>query len=246
VNFTIPKKKIIFPLENLSSVFLFLFGGWVVTFLIAIVDNKSDEEWLDYLISDEIHKKISKLNICDISNPLDNLPPVASMVAWLIVSHHKLPILDEKKYADKSTKRNGLFKVISQSWGYEGKEKIDFNEWFKCTELPSKSIEWQQQIKSHAIKLKNLLPQICCFFCSLPHRQLRKLVFLTPMTVSILSSHRIEPPFGLHGGCAGAVGENGIIRYNGETVKLEGCAQVAMQTGDSLEIKTSGWRRVWA
>jgi len=140
---------------------------WVsILFLVAIVDNKSDEEWLDYLISDEIHKKISKLIISDISTPLDNLPPVASMVAWLIVSHHKLPVLDEKKNAGKSIKRDGLFKVISQSWGYEGKEKIDFKEWFKCAELPSKSIEWQQEVKSYAIKLKNLLPQIQTLFDS--------------------------------------------------------------------------------
>ena len=140
---------------------------WIsILFLIAIVDNKNDEEWLDYLISDEIHKKIAKLAISDISNPLDNLPPVASMVAWLIVSHHKLPILNEKKYADKSIKRDDLFKLVSQAWGYEGKEKIDFNEWFKCTELPSKSIEWQQQIKNYAIKIKNLLPQIQTLFDS--------------------------------------------------------------------------------
>jgi len=141
---------------------------WVsILFLVAIVDNMSDEEWLGYLISNEIHKKISRLNIIDISNPLADLPPVASMLAWLIVSHHKLPILDEKKNAGKPINRDELFKVISQSWGYENrKEKTDFNQWFKCAELPSKSIEWQQQIKSYAIKLKNLLPQIQALFTS--------------------------------------------------------------------------------
>ena len=66
----------------------------------------------------------------------------------------------------------------------------------------------------------------------------RKIKFLTPMTVSILSSHRIDPPFGLQGGCAGAIGENRLFRYNGEIVKLDGCAQLIMQYGDSLEIKT--------
>ncbi len=37
---------------------------------------------------------------------------------------------------------------------------------WQCAELPSKSIEWQQQIKSYAIKLKNLLPQIHELFTS--------------------------------------------------------------------------------
>ena len=66
----------------------------------------------------------------------------------------------------------------------------------------------------------------------------RKIKFLASMAVSILSSHRIEQPFGLHGGSPGAVGENRIIRYNGEIVKLDGCAQIAVEQGDSLEIKT--------
>jgi len=67
---------------------------------------------------------------------------------------------------------------------------------------------------------------------------LRKIKFLSPMTVSILSSHRIHPPFGLHGGCVGAVGENKVIRFNGEIINLEACSQVTMQKDDCLQIKT--------
>lgn len=144
---------------------------WVsLLFLNAIVANKSDEEWLNDLISDEIHKKILQLNIENIDNPLAGLPPVASMLAWLIVSHHKLPIL-KKGYKGNNIKRSALFDIISQSWGYENtKEKIDFKEWF-CyieingkRELPSKSIDWQQQVKSYAIKLKNNLSDIEAVF----------------------------------------------------------------------------------
>ncbi len=140
---------------------------WVsVLFLIAIVNNKSDKEWLEYLISDEIHRKISKLDIKDISNPLDNLPPIASMVAWLILTHHKLPVLDEG-YKEKGINLSELFRLISPSWGYENsKEAVAFNEWFKYIELPSKSIEWQQQIKNYAIKLKNQLADIQILFNS--------------------------------------------------------------------------------
>ena len=69
---------------------------------------------------------------------------------------------------------------------------------------------------------------------------IRKLKFLEPMTASILSSHRIQPTFGLHGGANGATGENTVIRYNGDIIKLEGCAQIDMQAGDLFEIKTPG------
>jgi len=134
---------------------------WIsLLFLVAIVNNKPDEEWLDYIISDEIHRKISRLEINNISKPLDNLPPTASMVAWLILSHHKLPIIKEG-YKTDSIKLSKLFSIISSSWGYENnKEKVEFSEWFKCAELPSKSIEWQKEIKSTAIRLKNQVYQI--------------------------------------------------------------------------------------
>lgn len=143
---------------------------WVsILFLIAIVNNKSDEEWLSCLISDEIHLKISSLIIKDMPNPLDNLPPIASMVAWLILSHHKLPEL--KKYQGEKVDLSKLFGLISSTWGYENsKEKTTFNEWFKCAELPSKSIEWQQQIKSYAIILKNLLFESQALFNSTSFR----------------------------------------------------------------------------
>ncbi len=135
---------------------------WIsLLFLVAIVDNKSDEEWLDFIISDEIHKKISNIKINEVSNPLDNLPPLASMVAWLILSHHKLPILKEKRYAECNIRLSKLFNLITPSWGYENKkENIAFKEWFKCAELPSKSIEWQKEIKSTAIRLKNKICHI--------------------------------------------------------------------------------------
>ncbi len=134
---------------------------WVsLLFLIAIVGNKSDEEWLDYLISDEIHKKIAQLKIENVENPLANLPPLAGMIAWLVLSHHKLP-LTNKEYKGKEVKLANLLPIISATWGYENnKEKIAFDEWFEFDELPSKSIEWQQEVKKYAIKLKNSLSQI--------------------------------------------------------------------------------------
>jgi len=140
---------------------------WIsLLFLVAIVGNKSDEEWLSTIISDEIHSNISKLKIMNIKNPLKDLPPVASMVAWLILTHHKLPFLKEG-YRDKGIKLSELFEYISPSWGYENtKEEFVFSEWFKYAELPSKSIEWQQKMKSYAIKLKSLLPQLDLIFKS--------------------------------------------------------------------------------
>ena len=69
---------------------------------------------------------------------------------------------------------------------------------------------------------------------------IRKIRFLSLMTVSILSSHRLKPGFGLQGGLAGSTGQNTVQRFNGEVVKLAGCAEINIQSGDSLIIKTPG------
>ncbi len=135
---------------------------WIsLLFFYAIVGDKSDEQWLSSLVSDEIHKNIKKLNIKNIDKPLANLPPVASLVAWLIVSHHKLPSFDKGK--GKRVDFYGLLNQITRKWGYENKHDINFNEWFEFKELPSKSIEWQQQVKSYAIKLRDNIEQIHLF-----------------------------------------------------------------------------------
>jgi len=68
----------------------------------------------------------------------------------------------------------------------------------------------------------------------------RELVFQQKMTVAILSNHRRIAPFGLAGGNAGAIGENTLIRANGQRTRLSGCEQIMVDPGDSLQIKTPG------
>ncbi len=68
----------------------------------------------------------------------------------------------------------------------------------------------------------------------------RRLRFLAPMTVAILSGSRRVAPFGLAGGGDGAVGRNRLERADGSQQELAGCDQVAVQPGDLLEIATPG------
>ncbi|WP_254949599.1 MULTISPECIES: hydantoinase B/oxoprolinase family protein [unclassified Cyanobium] len=68
----------------------------------------------------------------------------------------------------------------------------------------------------------------------------RRLRFLAPMTVAILSGSRRVPPFGLAGGGDGAVGRNRLERADGRLEDLAGCDQVSVQPGDLLEIATPG------
>lgn len=69
---------------------------------------------------------------------------------------------------------------------------------------------------------------------------LRRIRFLEPMTVSILSSHRDVPPFGIQGGAAGGIGINTLIRGDGRTETLPGCTRIQVGPGDALQIETPG------
>ena len=68
----------------------------------------------------------------------------------------------------------------------------------------------------------------------------RKLQFLEPMTVTMLSSHRIITPHGAKGGDAGAIGENSVIRANGEHQTLRGNDEISVLSGDVVVLKSPG------
>ncbi|EEF79838.1 hydantoinase B/oxoprolinase family protein [Methylophaga thiooxydans] len=68
----------------------------------------------------------------------------------------------------------------------------------------------------------------------------RRLQFLEPMTVSILSNGRCFPAFGLAGGQPGQPGKNRVIRATGEQEELAGCEETFVDTGDTIEIITPG------
>jgi 5-oxoprolinase (ATP-hydrolysing) len=66
---------------------------------------------------------------------------------------------------------------------------------------------------------------------------IRRIRFLEPMTASILSSHRVVPPFGLMGGEPGQVGRNWVERADGSVEELEGCDSTEMAAGDVFVIQ---------
>ena len=69
---------------------------------------------------------------------------------------------------------------------------------------------------------------------------IRELEFLSPMTVTVLSSHRKTRAFGVNGGESGAPGENKVRRKAGSIKELEGNDQRYMQKGDIFVMKTPG------
>lgn len=75
---------------------------------------------------------------------------------------------------------------------------------------------------------------------------IREFEFLAPLTVSLLTQHRVEVPFGLQGGGTGEAGRQTLLR-EGEVTELEGCTSFDVQAGDRVTVETpggGGWGKV--
>jgi 5-oxoprolinase (ATP-hydrolysing) len=68
----------------------------------------------------------------------------------------------------------------------------------------------------------------------------RRLRFLEPMSVSVLSGHRRIPPYGMAGGAPGALGRTYVERADGGVVHLAAADSVEVGAGDVLVVETPG------
>ncbi|WP_069173180.1 hydantoinase B/oxoprolinase family protein [Streptomyces griseus] len=68
----------------------------------------------------------------------------------------------------------------------------------------------------------------------------RRLRFLEPVTVALLSGHRRVAPYGMAGGGPGALGDQHIERADGTLTPLNGCDTAELDTGDVLVLRTPG------
>lgn len=74
----------------------------------------------------------------------------------------------------------------------------------------------------------------------------RELLFLEPASVSVLTQHREERPFGMDGGEPGAAGRQRLVRSDGEVVHLTSVDGCEAGAGDRLVLETpggGGWGR---
>ncbi|MET7800158.1 hydantoinase B/oxoprolinase family protein [Streptomyces decoyicus] len=68
----------------------------------------------------------------------------------------------------------------------------------------------------------------------------RRLRFLEPMTVALLTNHRRVAPYGMAGGAPGALGANSIERADGSREDLAGCDAADVGVDDVLVLRTPG------
>ncbi|MBO1896918.1 type I-F CRISPR-associated helicase Cas3 [Shewanella sp. BF02_Schw] len=139
---------------------------WISVLLLnALVNNKDDKTWLTDLSQNSFTEAQLKETIrIPNSTPLDKLPNGAKLLAWLIVSHHRLPYTKGDWRDEKAPDISAMLKRITQEWGYENKiDPAEYNKRVKhCFEFPngllSESTQWAQKIKRWATSLISHLP----------------------------------------------------------------------------------------
>lgn len=143
---------------------------WISTlFFNAYIENETDEKWLTRLMAGEFDleklKQIAKENK---NKPLLELPKAASLIAWLIVSHHRLPLPKDIDASHPITGKNpktfeDIFFQITSDFGYKnGEEETNYNELLQlCFSypqgLPYDSDLWLNKVKKEAANLLNQL-----------------------------------------------------------------------------------------
>ncbi|MEN9898186.1 MAG: type CRISPR-associated helicase Cas3 [Pseudomonadota bacterium] len=142
---------------------------WISCLLLnALVKQagNTDEAWLKLLASGEFNEQILiKMVISNNPKPLDGLPPIAQLVGWLILTHHRLPSSTNPKQEDTQAREDiqRMLKSISSSWHYQN-QNDDGKRLKACFEFPegllSQSIPWLKQLKKWSAKLLPLEPQI--------------------------------------------------------------------------------------
>jgi 5-oxoprolinase (ATP-hydrolysing) len=68
----------------------------------------------------------------------------------------------------------------------------------------------------------------------------RELTFLAPMSLSLLTQHRVEVPYGLEGGSPGLAGRQRLVRASGEVIELASVDGREVGPGDRLILETPG------
>lgn len=146
---------------------------WIsAVFLKAYVGSDADEEWLGRLARGEFDVAHIKAKVCEsqkaslskrLPKPLHNLPRAAGLLAWLVISHHRLPVKECNANRSAIT-LDGLFKKIQQDWSYQNRfDEAEFEkELPRCFNypggLPSDSASWMKAVRKHATRLLEQLP----------------------------------------------------------------------------------------
>lgn len=135
---------------------------WISCQLISALVNQSpddgtDAPWLSLVAGGTWNEAALKANMTSGGQfKLEKLPPLAKMICWLILSHHRLPLCESKRDSYNSISKNTLDSMlgsIGPDWGYNNGTVSDINCRKYSKGLLKNSEPWVKQLKKWSAKL---------------------------------------------------------------------------------------------
>jgi CRISPR-associated endonuclease/helicase Cas3 len=132
----------------------------------------NDNLWITALSKGDISEERLRLFVNNEQvSPLKDLPDVAALISWLIISHHRLPLPKDKQQCDnlqglENDSIQSLLNRVTKEWGYEN--RFDEQQYQKmlsqCFEFPlgllSSSAAWVTKLQYWASQLLQVLPSV--------------------------------------------------------------------------------------
>ncbi|OAI04456.1 type I-F CRISPR-associated helicase Cas3f [Methylomonas methanica] len=143
---------------------------WLSLLLLKAFVNGAtgDAEWLKRLADGVIDEHAIQQAVCQVGKkPMEGLPDAAGLIAWLVVTHHKLPDFRNKDAAkawqdEPALSLRKTLAYITADWGYQN--EADTDRLNQCFEFPhgllNQSAPWLTQLQTAATKLQACLPML--------------------------------------------------------------------------------------
>ena len=140
---------------------------------VQLSGSDTDEGWLEALAQGWIgEERILKAIRTEDEKPLRNVPPVAQLLLWLIVSHHRLPSFSTKANeirsewaGDEAKTVDDVLRFVTKQWGYENRyDEKEYQRRLKGCFTFQKGLlgnapKWIKEVKKWSARLLASLPQ---------------------------------------------------------------------------------------
>ena len=91
-------------------------------FINSCPNQNDDISWIQVLTEGNLDEMAIRDKIIQpLEKPLKQLPPAAKLLAWLIISHHRLPYTSDDWRGESAPDVDTIVRRISKSWGYENR-----------------------------------------------------------------------------------------------------------------------------
>ena len=136
-------------------------------------DTQNDDAWIRLFLEGKLKKTTLKNEMKkqgEQAHSLPSMPPIMRIIAWLILSHHRMPVtrndMECKMCAEKPPlSLEGLFSAVKAGWGYEGVVPEKRNPCFSFSKgFLLDDDDWNKAVKKWLTRLlreKAQLQQLC-------------------------------------------------------------------------------------